>query len=99
MQLFRQLVAVAVTISSSDGAVYRRYSYDPWGKSRNADLSDDGACNSFPARGNQQGSRGFSGQEELRDACLVNLNARLYDPTLGRFLAADPTRQNLYDLQ
>jgi hypothetical protein len=50
MQLFRQLVAVAVTISSSDGAVYRHYSYDPWGKSRNADLSDDGACNSFPAQ-------------------------------------------------
>src|SRR3954451_6800024 len=49
-RLFRQLVAVAVGISSSDGAVYRRYSYDPWGKSRNADLSDDGACNSFPAQ-------------------------------------------------
>jgi hypothetical protein len=50
MPLFRQLMAVAVAISSSDGAVYRRYSYDPWGKSRNADLSDDGACNSFPAQ-------------------------------------------------
>src|SRR4051794_12773246 len=30
---------------------------------------------------------------------FVNLNARLYNPTLGRFVTADPTRQNLYDLQ
>jgi RHS repeat-associated protein len=36
-------------------------------------------------------SRGFTGQEEMDNLCLVNLNGRIYDPALGRMLSADPT--------
>jgi RHS repeat-associated protein len=44
--------------------------------------------------------RGFIGQEELPDhVCLVNLNARLYDQQIGRFLSADPTVESVYDGQ
>jgi RHS repeat-associated protein len=94
------LGSVAVSISSNNGQVFNRQSYDPWGHSRDATyLTPDPSCTDIPVRNNQSGTRGFSGQEEMRDACLVNLNARLYNPTLGRFMAADPTRQNLYDLQ
>jgi RHS repeat-associated protein len=94
------LGSVAVSISSNNGQVYQRFSYDAWGHSRDAAyLTPDPSCTAFPQRNNQSGTRGFTGAEELRDACLVNLNARLYNPTLGRFMVADPTRQNLYDLQ
>ena len=34
--------------------------------------------------------RGYSGHEHLKEFGLVNMNARLYDPALGRFLAPDP---------
>ncbi len=33
--------------------------------------------------------RGYIGQEEMPEFGLVNLNARLYDPMLGRFLSPD----------
>ena len=36
------------------------------------------------------GARGYTGHEHLNDFGLINMNARLYDPLLGRFLAPDP---------
>ena len=36
------------------------------------------------------GGRGFTGHEHLDMFGLINMNARLYDPLLGRFLAPDP---------
>ena len=37
--------------------------------------------------------RGFTGHEHLPWCGLVNMNARLYDPALGRFLSPDPEVQ------
>jgi len=34
--------------------------------------------------------RGFTGHEHLDNLSLVQLNGRVYDPKLGRFLSADP---------
>ena len=34
--------------------------------------------------------RGYTGHEHLNDFGLINMNARLYDPLLARFLAPDP---------
>ena len=33
--------------------------------------------------------RGYAGHEEMPEFGLVNMNARLYDPMLGRFLSSD----------
>lgn len=33
--------------------------------------------------------RGFTGHEMLPDFCLINMNGRMYDPVLGRFLSPD----------
>ncbi len=35
-------------------------------------------------------NRGWCGHEHLGDFGLINMNARLYDPVLGRFLSPDP---------
>ena len=37
--------------------------------------------------------RGFTGHEHLEMFGLINMNARLYDPVLGRFLSPDPIIQ------
>ena len=39
--------------------------------------------------------RGFTGHEHLSFFGLINMNARLYDPVLGRFLSPDPYVQVL----
>ena len=33
--------------------------------------------------------RGFTSHEEIKELGLVNMNARLYDPVIGRFISAD----------
>jgi len=78
------LGSIAV-ITDEAGAVAERLSYDPWGKRRNPNGTDDpaGALTS-------QASRGFTGHEMLDDVDLVHMNGRVYDPLLGRFLSADP---------
>ena len=36
------------------------------------------------------GGRGYTGHEQLNGFGIINMNARLYDPLLARFLAPDP---------
>jgi len=38
--------------------------------------------------------RGYTGHEHLQQFGLINMNARLYDPALGRFLSPDPYIQS-----
>ncbi len=70
-------------------------SYDAWGARRNPDgtLADPA---SFPL---PPGDREFTGQEQIPDVGLVNMNGRVYDPVLARFLSPDPNVQFTDDLQ
>ena len=43
--------------------------------------------------------RGYCGHEMLPDFGLINMNGRLYDPLLGRFLSTDNFVQEPYDSQ
>ena len=67
-------------VTNASGTVAKSYSFDPWGAPRNAatwvsDLSE------WPG---YQGDRGFTGHEMLASLELVHMNARIYDPALGR---------------
>ncbi len=74
----------AAVITSAAGTVTERLSYDAWGKRRNAN-GTDAVCGTITSAA----TRGFTGHEMLGGLCLVNMNARIYDPDLGRFMAAD----------
>src|SRR5262249_46328842 len=63
-----------------------RLSFDAWGKQRLQTGYDDPTCSQGLT---SPTTRGFTGQEDIAALCLVNLNARLYDPSLARFLSAD----------
>ena len=81
---------------TEDGKVAERFEFDPWGRRRNPythqPLNPDEPV--FPSAKSYPDivsiERGFCGQEHLDDFDLINLNARLYDPILGRFLSPDP---------
>ena len=79
------LGSVAV-ITDDTGSVVERLAYDAWGKRRYPDGTDD----NFGLLTSSIMSRGFTGHEMLDDTDLVNMNGRVYDPSLGRFLSADP---------
>ena len=83
------LGSTLVVMDQSQG-VLQRMSYDAWGRRRNVDGTDDGG----PLWGslkNAQDHSGYTGHEHLDQLELVNMNARMYDPLLGRHTSADPT--------
>jgi RHS repeat-associated protein len=89
------LGSVAV-VTGATGAVTSRESFDAWGKQRNEDGSDDTTCSNGLT---SPTTKGFTSQEEIAALCLVNLNARIYDPTIARFMAADTVIPDPYDGQ
>ena len=81
-------------LTNASGAVTERDSYDAWGKRRNPNGTDNTACSITSTS-----LRGYTGQEMMDPVCLINLNARLYDPTIARVMSADPTIPDPFDGQ
>ena len=82
-------------MTDSSGNVLERLAFDPWGDRRVANGGGADAANAIVP---STTDRGFTGHEGL-DAGgmgLVQMNGRIYDPTLGRFLSADPYVQSPY---
>ena len=80
-----------MAIATSGGTAVATYSYDPWGRMRNP------ANNTIYTPGNEPTlmlGRGYTGHEHLPWFGLINMNARLYDPLVSRFLSADPYVQS-----
>jgi RHS repeat-associated protein len=81
-------------VGASGGANTTVLGYDSWGARRNPD--------GRPATGTpalQPGHREFTSHETIPSVGLVNMNGRVYDPALGRFLSPDPNVQFVADLQ
>ena len=74
-------------IATSDGTLVEENSYDPWGRLRNPETKEIFALGTEPRL---MLGRGYTGHEHLTWFGLINMNARLYDPVLGRFLSPDP---------
>ncbi|MCL2598083.1 MAG: hypothetical protein FWD66_10645, partial [Paludibacter sp.] len=73
-------------LNNEAGAIVEQRVYDPWGRERTL----GNWSNYLTDAGYRRTDRGYIGQEHLPQFGLINLNARLYDPVLGRFLSADP---------
>jgi RHS repeat-associated protein len=71
------------TITDENGTVVQRLSTDAHGKRRNSNWTDATAPISA------QTSIGYTGHEMDDEAGLINMNAREYDPVLGRFMSPD----------
>lgn len=84
------------------GQVTARYAYDPFGKRRFPDGNYDAAgqvVSDWTPTLNAGTARGFTGQEEMDDIGLVNLNGRIYDSSIGRFVQVDPIVSDIANLQ
>ena len=75
--------SIQVVTALRGGVVSAEYSYNAWGGRttvKNTSLSGD--LGGF--------IRGYTGHEHLEPLGLINMNGRIYDPTLARFLSPDP---------
>ncbi len=74
-------------ITDGGGYLTQELSYDAWGKLRDPGTQIAYAPDNEPELFLR---RGYTGHEHLTLFGLINMNARLYDPALGRFLSPDP---------
>lgn len=70
-----------VAITNDLGAVQFSYKYDVWGKRVFINKTDSILGNTY---------RGFTGHEHIVVFELINMNGRIYDPVMARFLSPDP---------
>lgn len=78
-------------VVNSSGTVVQELSYDAWGRMRNPSNYSLYTPTNEPE---PYLGRGYCGHEHLTGLGLINMNARLYDPLLGRFLSPDPYVQS-----
>ena len=76
--------------SDEQGSLAQELSYDAWGRRRNPTTWEYYAAISDA---NAWQERGFGGHEHIDLFEMVNMDGRMYDPVLGRFLSADPFMQ------
>lgn len=86
-QIMRDYQGSIVYLTYNDGYLMQELEYDAWGRLRSL----------FNCKYYEEGKepelllgRGYCGHEHLPWFGLINMNARLYDPVLGRFLSPDP---------
>lgn len=84
--ILRDYLGSITHIVASNGSVVQELSYDAWGALRNPTTHE--VYNTSLSSSLFLG-RGFTGHEHLPMFGLVNMNARLYDPVIGRFLSPD----------
>ena len=84
---FKDHLGSWTVITDEDGVVEQELSYDAWGN-----LRDPGTWANLPVTGGFEGprfDRGFTGHEHLSRFGLVNMDGRMYDPSVSSFLSAD----------
>ena len=75
-----------IAVTDSTGHVVTQSIYDPFGKKTDVYLANKYAT--FVV--SKVTERGYTGHKHLSHVDIIHMNGRIYDPTLGRFLQADP---------
>ncbi|MFW5663767.1 MAG: RHS repeat-associated core domain-containing protein [bacterium] len=75
-----------IAATKRGSTVLEEFSYDPWGRHRNPNDWND-----YEVSEPTLFTRGFTGHEHIGGFYgLINMNGRVYDARLGRFLSPDP---------
>ena len=95
-----------LAITDASANVKNRYSYDAWGRRRDPGTwilcpinpTSSLTCNSLIAM-QPRFDRGYTGHEIMAGFGIINMNGRMYDPYLQRFLSPDIMVQDPGDAQ
>ena len=95
--IVRDYLGSITHIANATGNLIEENSYDAWGRLRNpANYNEVYSAENQPSLFL---GRGYTGHEHLPWYGLINMNARLYDPAVGRFLSPDPYVPNVTNSQ
>ncbi|WP_028764242.1 RHS repeat domain-containing protein [Shewanella colwelliana] len=75
-----------VAVTDQNGKVVSQAIYDPYGKRHSIYVDSLMANFTVP----EPTERGYTGHKELKGLGIIHMGGRIYDPTLGRFMQADP---------
>jgi RHS repeat-associated protein len=87
--LYNDHLGSLIAATKRGSTVLQEFSYDPWGRRRDAHN-----WNNYEVTEPTLFTRGFTGHEHIGGYGLINMNGRVYDPRLGRFLSPDPYIQS-----
>ncbi len=89
------LVTDMSLIATMNDGIKAQYIYEPFGKQTSLHLDSvlDGVMYQAPSH------QGYTGHHEMGDVDIIHMGGRIYDPTLGRFLQADPHIQAPHNTQ
>ncbi|MCT4603045.1 MAG: hypothetical protein N4A59_09125, partial [Marinifilum sp.] len=91
LYIHRDYLGSITQLTNQSGNLEAEYSYTAWGLLRNPANWQVYTQGNEPALRLQ---RGYTGHEHLFAFCLINMNGRMYDPLLKRFLSPDNYIQN-----
>ncbi|MDM1043527.1 VCBS repeat-containing protein [Myroides sp. 1354] len=92
--LHRDYLGSILAITNNVGTIVEKRHFDAWG---NLVFVKDGQNNDLSQLTFMD--RGYTGHEHLEKVALIQMNGRLYDPMLRRFLAPDNFIQDLSNTQ
>lgn len=84
LYLHRDYQGTILAITNNNGAVVEKRLFDAWGSIIQVQDGSDNTLNGLTLL-----DRGYTGHEHLQSVGLINMNARLYDPMVHRFLGID----------
>ncbi|HFC29500.1 MAG TPA: hypothetical protein ENJ44_00485, partial [Oceanospirillales bacterium] len=100
--LFKTHIGSTDVITDKSGNIKHSLGFNSWGQRQNISTLGTYALsnllNQFQSINNIS-DRGYTGHEQLDGLGLIHMNGRIYDPTIGRFLQADPNIQDPYNTQ
>lgn len=99
--LHRDNLGSILAITQADGATVEKRFFDAWGNLKElVDVNGQKITGAAQlASGDIFLDRGYTGHEHLWKTGLINMNARLYDPVLRKFLSPDNLVQDPFNTQ
>lgn len=92
--LHRDYQQTIVAITDEDGVYKEKRHFDAWGNIVKLEDGNGNTLNDFKIL-----NRGYNGHEHFTEVGVIDMNGRIYDPVLHRFLSPDNYIQDPYNIQ
>ena len=94
LYLLRDYQGSIIAVADQQGVILEKRLFDAWGAILKVQSGSGMALNGLTIL-----DRGYTGHEHLQSVGIINMNGRIYDPKLHRFLQPDNNIQDPFNVQ